>query len=125
MHRVIIAVVAAGVVGTVANAIAAGFFIGTDKFGLVLVPGRYLVAILCAAVLPLSLGILKLPISNVSGIVVLILVPSFLAKFVFGAAASWSVVISLNAVYAIAAWVTYLFLVRRVWIANRMGAHAE
>ena len=114
MHRVIIAVVAAGFVGTVANAFAAGLFLGTDKFGLVLVPGRYLVAILCASVLPLSLGTLKPPISHVCGIVALILVPSFLAKFFFGAAASWSVVISLNAVYAIAAWATYLFLVRRV-----------
>ena len=114
MNRIIIAVVAAGIAGTIANAIAAGLFLGSDKFALMLVPGRYVVAILCAIALPLALRALSPPISHVSAIVALIVIPSLLAKLVFGAGAPWGVVLSLNAVYAAAAWAVYLLLVRRV-----------
>jgi hypothetical protein len=45
-------------------------------------------------------------------IVALSVIPTVLAKLVFGAGASWLFVLAVNAVYAVAAWATYLALAR-------------
>jgi hypothetical protein len=44
--------------------------------------------------------------------VALTVIPSILAKLVFGADAPWLFVLGVNAVYAIAAWVVYLAIMR-------------
>ena len=51
--RTIIATVLAGVVGNVVNAVAASILIRPELIDFALVPGRYVVAILVAALIPI------------------------------------------------------------------------
>jgi hypothetical protein len=44
--------------------------------------------------------------------VALTVIPSLLAKLVFGVGAPWLFVLGVNAVYALAAWATYLAIAR-------------
>ena len=104
---IIFAVIAAGIGGTIANAAAAAVIIGPHKFALALVPGRYLVAIACAAMLPFIYNALKSSQAYPFALIALTAVPSLLAKGVLGAAAPWTMVLSLNAVYALAAIAVY------------------
>lgn len=110
MSRIAVAVVVAAIAGTLANAVAAGIWLGADKFSLALVPGRYGVAILCTALIPLlAARLAALPFFLVS-VLVLTLLASLIAKFAFGAGAPWFTVIALNAVFAVATWGTYMWL---------------
>jgi len=105
--RKIIAVVTAGVAGAIANALAAAVISGAYKLDLLFVPGRYLVAIACTSLLPFIYHALKPPQADWSAFVALIVIPSMMAKFIFSTGAPWSMVIALNAVYAIAACAVY------------------
>ena len=98
---IIVAVVLAGVAGTVVNAIAAAIVISPAAIRLGLVPGRYVVAVLVAGTLPFIFSMAPQPISSVLGLIVLTVVPSILAKLVFSAPAPWSIVLMLNCVYAL------------------------
>jgi hypothetical protein len=104
---VLIAVVLAGVAGTVVNAIAAAIVISPAAINLALVPGRYVIAILVAGTLPFIFWMTRQPISSVLGLVVLIVVPSILSKTVFSAPRPWSIVLLLNVVYALVALAVY------------------
>lgn len=104
---VLIAVVLAGVAGTVVNAVAAAIVISPAAIKLALVPGRYVIAILVAGTLPLIFAMAPQPISSVLGLIALTVVPSILAKTVFSAPAPWSIVLLLNAVYALVALAVY------------------
>ena len=110
----IIAVVLAGVAGTIVNAIAAAIVISPAAIKLALVPGRYAVAIVVAGTLPFIFSMAQQPIISVLGLVVLTVVPSILAKLVFSAPAPWSIVLLLNAVYALAALAVYAFMASRM-----------
>jgi hypothetical protein len=110
--RQIIATVVAGVVGNVVNAVAASILVNPDLIHFALVPGRYLVAILVAALIPLFMALVGGTPALVLSFVGLTVVPSLLAKLVFGSAAPWILVLVLNAIYAIAAMVTYKAIVR-------------
>lgn len=107
MLQIIAAVVLAGIGGTIANSIAVWQVIGAAPLPLALSPGRNGVAIACAISLPFILP-------RVAGIwgwlfafVVLTVLPSLLARYVFGIGASWQDLLMLNAVYAAVACVIY------------------
>ena len=103
LPTLVIPVLVAGVAGTIVNAIAAAIVVAPASIRLALVPGRYAVA----ALLPLIFSSLQQPISTVLGLVVLTIVPSLLAKLVFSVRSPWSIVLLLNAVYALVALVVY------------------
>ncbi len=101
------AVVIAGIAGTIANGVAVALIVAPARIDLLLVPGRYGVAILVAAALPFLFRWLSGGATWISALLVLTVAPSLLAKLVFGAGAPWSLVLGLNAVYAVAAIATY------------------
>jgi hypothetical protein len=111
---IIVAVVLAGVAGTIVNAVAAAVVISPAAIKLALLPGRHLVAVLVAGTLPLIFSMAPQPISSVLGIVVLTVVPSLLAKLVFSAPAPWLIVLLLNAVYALVALAVYIFAASKI-----------
>jgi hypothetical protein len=103
----VMAVVLAGVAGTIANAIAAGIVIIPSAIRLALVPGRYAVAVAVAALLPFIFRLARPSTGTLLGLVALTALPSLLAKLVFNAHAPWPIVGLLNAVYALAALIVY------------------
>lgn len=105
--RALTGVVVAGIVGTIANTAALVAVLGSERLSLGLVPGRYAVAILLCAALPLLDRWLRGASFWAAAIVWLTVAPSLLAKLVFGAAAGWSAVLGFNLVYALAALATY------------------
>lgn len=109
--RTTLAVVFAGIVGTLANALARALGGGMDKLSLALVPGRYAVAIAVCAALPLLGRYLDRAGFWLAAVPVLVIIPSLLAKLVFGADAGWASVLFYNAVYAIAAIATYVLII--------------
>ncbi|TMM51247.1 hypothetical protein [Sulfitobacter sabulilitoris] len=110
--RNIVAAVIAGVVGTIANSLVVSGLTGAPLWGLILSFGREAVAIAVALLLiPIFLRMRRWQ-PWVVGIAVLTVVPSLLAKTVFGVAAPWGVVLGVNAVYAVAATVVFALIVR-------------
>lgn len=105
--RALTGVVAAGIVGTIANTAALVAVLGAERLSLALVPGRYVVAILLCVALPLLDRWLRGAAFWAAAIVWLTVAPSLLAKLVFGAAADWTAVLGFNLVYALAALATY------------------
>ena len=71
-----------------------------------------LVAIIVAALIPLFMALVGGMPALLLSFVGLMIVPSLLAKLVFGSAASWILVLVLNAIYAIAAMATYKAIAR-------------
>jgi hypothetical protein len=108
--RTTLAVVSAGIVGTIANALARALGGGMDKLSLALVPGRYAVAIAVCAVLPILARSLPRSRFWLAALPILVVVPSLLAKLVFAADAGWASVLFYNAVYAVAAIATYVLI---------------
>ena len=106
LTRLILATFAAGIAGTLANALAAAL-LDPELIRLAVEPGRYAVAVLVAFAIPLSLAFLRSALAPWVALMALTLLPSLLAKFLFGAGAAWSLVLSLNAVYALAALLFY------------------
>lgn len=111
-----VAVVLAGIVGTLANAAALAVVIAPERLGLALVPGRYAVAIILCIALPFLARWLPRPWFWGAAIVWLTAASSMLAKFVFGVATPWGTVLGFNFVYALAALITYCL------VAPRSGA---
>ena len=107
LTRMLLATIAAGIVGTLANALAAALIVDPERIGLALVPGRYAVAVLVALAIPLCLTFLRDGLAPWVALVLLTLLPSLLAKQFFAAAAPWHLVLLLNGVYAVAALLTY------------------
>ena len=111
--RTIIIVIIAGIIGTIANSIAINILAGADVMPLILSFGRNAVAIIVA--------LLLIPIfargANVTAWVValiaLTVIPSLLAKFVFGAGATWAFVLWVNFIYAFVATLIYAVSFRK------------
>lgn len=112
MQRIALAVVLAGIAGTLANTLAAMAVFGADRWTLATVPARYGVAILVALALPGLDRLLPSKWSALAGFAALTILPSLNAKLVLGVGAPWGLVLALNAVYALAALVVYR-LIRR------------
>lgn len=111
--RTVLAVILAGVAGTAANSVVVSALVEAARFtALATSPGRLAVAILVAALLPLIAARMTGAAGAVTAIVALTVIPSLLAKFVFGIGAPWGFVLAVNAVYAVAAWLTYRAAVR-------------
>ena len=123
--RIAGAVVAAGVAGTLLNAVAAALFVDSTRIGLALVPGRYAVAILVAVTLPLAFRLRDRWIAIGVSLLALTLAPSLIAKLVLGVGAAWTAVVGLNAVYAVAALLAYVLIAKVPPRAGRSGAEAE
>ncbi len=112
--RTAIAVIVAGIVGTLANSVAVVIAIpGIDLLELLAVPGRYLVAIAVCALLPFIYAQMSGTNAAVVSIAALTIIPSVLAKLVFGVGAPWIMVLFLNLIFAVVAWIVYC------WLANR------
>ena len=111
--KILIAVVIAGIAGTIANALAASVAIAPVKINFLYVPGRYLVAIAVAALLPLLYTRIGGMAGWATSIIALTLIPSLVAKLALGAAAPWGLVLALNAIYALTAIAIYRAIVGR------------
>lgn len=111
--RALIAVVIAGIVGTLVNTIAVALVVSADRLALALVPGRYAVAIALCLVLPLLARKLGGVGFFAIGALWLTAAASVFAKLVFGVGAPWAMVLGFNFVYAIAALLTYHFIAIR------------
>jgi hypothetical protein len=114
MHivRLIVAVVVAGIVGTIANSIIVAALTPNAFVPLAVSPGRNAVAIAVAVLLPLIYAAMSGIAAAVVGLAALTIIPSVLAKTVFGVGAPWLFVLGVNAVYALAAWATWLVIAR-------------
>ena len=110
--RIMIAVVFAGVIGTLANSAVVAALTPNAFVSLALSPGRLTVAVVVAALLPVAFTLLSRWPAVVTSVVLLTVVPSVLAKTVFGVGASWDFVLMVNAVYAVAAILAYALIAR-------------
>tara|TARA_R110002020_G_scaffold331203_1_gene546780 strand:+ start:190 stop:549 length:360 start_codon:yes stop_codon:yes gene_type:complete len=110
--RTLIAAVLAGIAGTVANSIAVSLAVGAPLLTLIFSFGREAVAILVALLLIPIFARMTGVAAWVTGIVVLTVVPSILAKLIFAATVPWVYVLLFNAIYAVAAVVVYVAITR-------------
>jgi hypothetical protein len=106
--RLILAVIVAGIVGTIANSVVVAALTPNEFIPLAISPGRNAVAIAVAVLLPVIYTWLSGATAAILAIVALTVIPSVLAKLVFGVGAPWPFVLGVNAVYAVAAWAVYL-----------------
>lgn len=112
MMRQAVAVVLGGVVGALVNNAFVGLLMEASGLGLeaavelALRPGRYVVAIAVAALLPF---VARLPGLKAWALALVLLtaIPSLLAKYVFTPDAPWIWLLAANLVYAGAATATY------------------
>lgn len=106
--RIVIAVIVAGIAGTLANSALVAALTPNEFAPPAASPGRNAVAVL----LPLLFATLpRLPAAAAS-LAALAVVPSILAKTVFGIGAPWGFVLGVNAVYALGALIVYTAIVR-------------
>lgn len=110
--RLVVAVVVAGIVGTIANSIVVAALTPNEFLPLAVSPGRNAVAIAVAVLLPVIYAVMSGIAAAVVAVAALTVIPSLLAKLVFGVGAPWLFVLGVNAVYALAAWATYLAIAR-------------
>jgi hypothetical protein len=110
--RRIVAVVLAGVAGTIANSVVVAALTPNPFVPLAVSPGRNAVAIAVAVLLPVIYAVTSGVAAAVIALVALTVIPSILAKLVFGIGAPWPFVLGVNAVYAIAAWAVYGAIMR-------------
>jgi hypothetical protein len=110
--RRIVAVIVAGVAGTIANSVVVAALTPNPFVPLAVSPGRNAVAIAVAVLLPVIYAATSGVAAAVIALVALTVLPSILAKLVFGIGAPWPFVLGVNAVYAIAAWAVYEAIMR-------------
>ena len=120
--RVLLAVVVAGIAGTIANSAVVAAFTPNEFVPLAISPGRNAVAILVALLVPLIYAGITGATAAILAIVALTVIPSVLAKLVFGVGAPWLLVLGFNAVYAIVAWAVHLAIAGRTTTARRRDA---
>jgi hypothetical protein len=113
--RRVLAVIIAGVAGTIANSVVVAALTPSAFVPLAVSPGRNAVAIAVAALLPLIYAGISGVAAAAIAVAALTVIPSILAKLVFGVVAPWPFVLGVNAVYAVAAWAVY-------WAIMRVGA---
>lgn len=112
----ILAVIVAGVAGTVTNSAVVATFTPNEFIPLATSPGRIGVAVAVAALLPLIYAFMTGPGAVTLALFALTVIPSALAKLVFGVGAPWGIVLAFNGVYAVTAWAVYLTI---TWKAER------
>jgi hypothetical protein len=105
--RLIVATVVAGVAGTIANSVILALLTPNPFVPLAISPGRNAVAIAVAVLLPVIYAVTSGGAAAALALVAMTVVPSLLAKLVFGAGAPWGFVLGVNTVYALAAWAVY------------------
>ncbi|MDA8870934.1 hypothetical protein N9H93_06145, partial [Rhizobiaceae bacterium] len=103
----ILGVVVGGVAGTLVNSVAVSLLAGVPYVELVTSWGKYVVAIATAATFIWFYAKTPHTVAAILSLVTGILIPSVLAKGVFGAAAGWGVVFFLNAIFAVVALLVY------------------
>lgn len=108
----ILAVVIAGVAGTIANSVVVAALTPNDFLALAISPGRLIVAIVVAALLPVIYAQTSGTTAGVIAVAALTIIPSLLAKLVFGVGAPWALALAVNAVYALVAWAVYIGIIR-------------
>jgi hypothetical protein len=96
------------VAGTVTNSAAVAAYTPNEFIPLATSPGRIGVAVALAALLPLIYAVMTGPGAVTIALLALTVIPSALAKLVFGAGFPWGIVLALNGVYAVTAWAVYL-----------------
>ena len=112
--RNIMIVIIAGILGTIANSIIINIMAGAPVMPLILSLGRNAVAIIVALLLIPIFARNANATAWVIALVALTVIPSLLAKFVFGAGAPWTFVLWVNFVYAFVATLVYTVSYRRV-----------
>ncbi|MBS1303972.1 hypothetical protein [Loktanella sp. SALINAS62] len=113
LTRSVIVAVIAGIIGTIANAIAINILAGADVMPLIMSFGRNAVAVLIA--------LLLIPLFHrgtgagafFGGLALLTVLPSLLAVYVFDANAPWSFVLGVNFVYALTATIIFAATYRK------------
>lgn len=110
--RTLLAVVLAGIAGTIANSIVVAALTPNEPVPLMLSPGRNAVAILVALLLPVLFARAGRTAAWIGGIAALTVIPSLLAKTVFGVGAPWPFVLGVNAVYAVVAVAVFVAVSR-------------
>ena len=108
----ILAVVVAGVAGTIANSVIVAALTPNDFVTLATSTGRLGVAIVVAGLLPLIYQQISGATAAVIAVMALTIVPSVLAKLAFGVGAPWGLVLAVNGVYALVALAVYLGVMR-------------
>ncbi|RLQ89249.1 hypothetical protein [Notoacmeibacter ruber] len=104
----IVAVIAGGVLGAIAtNLLVSVFTDGAALQDLMLMWGRYVVAILVTAIYPFLYKTLPTSIAAILSLLVGVLVPSVLSRLFFGGDASWGVLFAFNAVFAVVSLMVY------------------
>lgn len=119
--RIILAVVVAGVAGTLANSVVVSALTPNEFVPLAISIGRNVVAILVAGLLPLIYMRLTGAGAALVAVIALTVIPSVLAKTVFGVGAPWPFVLGVNAVYAVVAWAVYLAIAGATATRGRVG----
>lgn len=106
--RTVLAVLAAGVFGTLASAATAAIGVeGAQFVALLTSPPRFAVDMGCAALLPVIAARIRGALQGVVSLLALILIPTMLATVVLHIDASLDLVLSINAVYAGVALLAY------------------
>ena len=103
----IVGVVLGGIAGTLVNSIAVSLVVGAPYMELVTSWGKYVVAIAVAATFIWFYAKTPTTVAAVLSLFTGIIVPSIIAKGVFGAEAGWATVFMLNAIYAVVALFVY------------------
>lgn len=107
-------IILSGIFGTLANSAVVAYAADISFSALATSSGRNLVAILVATLIPFVLKSMTGTKGLVMATGLAALVPSLLAKLVFGLPFSWVFVLAVNLVYAVAAVSAFLVL-ERVW----------
>jgi len=106
--RTVLAVIAAGVFGTLASAATAALGVeGAQFMALLTSPLRFAVDMGCAALLPVIAARVRGVLQGVASLLALILIPTLLATVALTIDASPELVLSINAVYAGVALLAY------------------
>ena len=100
-------VVLGGIAGTLVNSVAVSLVVGAPYLALVTSWGKYVVAIGTAALFIWFYHKTPHTVAAILSLVTGILIPSIVAKGIFGAGAGWAVVFFLNAIYAVVALFVY------------------
>lgn len=117
-----LAVIAAGIAGTIANSVVVAALTPNAFLPLAVSPGRNAVAIAVAALLPVIYAATSGVAAALAAVAALTVIPSILAKLVFAVGAPWSFVVGVNAVYALAAWAVYGTIARTGTMSPAHGA---
>ncbi len=106
--RNIILAAIAGILGCIVNSLAITALTGADSIPLILSAGRQFWSIVFAMALIPIFARMSGVTAWISGVLVLEVLASFSAVYIWGAGASWSFVLMVNGAYALVAVVIYV-----------------